>query len=78
MKDTELRDWVAHGLSHLPVEQRLALELAYNMGHSIEEIAEITDSPVGTVKARMFHAREKLRQYLPVLGGVDASHSPGN
>ena len=78
MKDTELRDWVAHGLSHLPIEQRLALELAYNMGHSIEEIAEITDSPVGTVKARMFHAREKLRQYLPALGGADAPDSPGN
>jgi RNA polymerase sigma-70 factor (ECF subfamily) len=77
-KDTELRDWVARGLSHLPVEQRLALELAYNMGHSIEEIAEITDSPVGTVKARMFHAREKLRQHLPALAGVDASESLGN
>jgi RNA polymerase sigma-70 factor, ECF subfamily len=78
MKDAELRDWVAHGLSRLPMEQRLALELAYNMGHSIEEIAEITGSPVGTVKARMFHAREKLRQYLPALGGVDASDSPGD
>ena len=77
-KDAELRDWVAHGLSHLPVEQRLALELAYNMGHSIEEIAEITGSPVGTVKARMFHAREKLRQHLPALAGVDASESLGN
>jgi RNA polymerase sigma-70 factor (ECF subfamily) len=77
-KDAELRDWVARGLSHLPVEQRLALELAYNMGHSIEEIAEITDSPVGTVKARMFHAREKLRQHLPALAGVDASESLGN
>jgi RNA polymerase sigma-70 factor (ECF subfamily) len=78
MKDTEMRDWVVRGLSHLPMEQRLALELAYNMGHSIEEIAEITESPVGTVKARMFHAREKLRQYLPVLGGVDASDNAGN
>jgi len=76
-KDAELRDWVAHGLSHLPVEQRLALELAYNMGHSIEEIAEITGSPVGTVKARMFHAREKLRQHLPALAGV-APESLGN
>ena len=75
-KDAELRDWIAHGLGHLPVEQRLALELAYNMGHSIEEIAEITDTPVGTVKARMFHAREKLRQYLPLLAGVDASENP--
>jgi len=56
-------------LSRLPMEQRLTLELAYHMGHSLEEIAAITDCPVGTVKARMFHAREKLRQYLPTLGG---------
>jgi RNA polymerase sigma-70 factor (ECF subfamily) len=78
MIDAELRDWVVRGLSHLPIEQRLALELAYNMGHSIEEIAEMTDSPVGTVKARMFHAREKLRQYLPALGGADASDNAGS
>ena len=78
MIDAELRDWVVRGLSHLPIEQRLALELAYNMGHSIEEIAEITDSPVGTVKARMFHAREKLRHYLPALGGADASGNAGS
>jgi RNA polymerase sigma-70 factor (ECF subfamily) len=68
----ELRDWIAHALNHLPLEQRLTMELAYHMGHSIEEIAEITGCPSGTVKARMFHAREKLRQYLPVLGGVAA------
>jgi RNA polymerase sigma-70 factor, ECF subfamily len=67
--DTETHDWLKHGLNRLPVEQRLTLELAYNMGHSLEEIAAITECPVGTVKARMFHAREKLRQYLPSLGG---------
>jgi RNA polymerase sigma-70 factor (ECF subfamily) len=70
--DTEVNDWVKHGLSRLPIEQRLTLELAYNMGHSLEEIAAITECPVGTVKARMFHAREKLRQYLPSLGGGDS------
>jgi RNA polymerase sigma-70 factor (ECF subfamily) len=67
--DTEVQDWLKHGLNQLPVEQRLTLELAYQMGHSLEEIAAITECPVGTVKARMFHAREKLRQYLPALGG---------
>ncbi|HEX3395213.1 MAG TPA: sigma-70 family RNA polymerase sigma factor [Steroidobacteraceae bacterium] len=67
--DTEVHDWLKHGLSRLPIEQRLTLELAYHMGHSLEEIATITDCPVGTVKARMFHAREKLRQYLPSLSG---------
>jgi RNA polymerase sigma-70 factor (ECF subfamily) len=67
--ETEVQDWLKHGLDRLPVEQRLTLELAYHMGHSLEEIAAITECPVGTVKARMFHAREKLRQYLPTLSG---------
>ncbi|HXP26210.1 MAG TPA: sigma-70 family RNA polymerase sigma factor [Steroidobacteraceae bacterium] len=73
--DAELNDWLNHGLSRLPMEQRLTLELAYHMGHSLEEIAAITDCPVGTVKARMFHAREKLRQYLPALSGAPAGLS---
>jgi RNA polymerase sigma-70 factor, ECF subfamily len=63
------QDWIAQALATLPAEQRLALELAYFMGHSCEEIAAITEAPVGTVKARMFHAREKLREALPALGG---------
>jgi RNA polymerase sigma-70 factor (ECF subfamily) len=66
----ELRDWILRGLNHLPPEQRLTMELVYHLGHSIEEIAEITGSPAGTVKARMFHAREKLRRYLPAIGGI--------
>jgi len=69
--DVEAQDWVAHGLNCLTVDHRLTLELAYRMGHSLEEIAAITDTPVGTVKARMFHARRKLREYLPVIGGND-------
>jgi RNA polymerase sigma-70 factor (ECF subfamily) len=66
--ECEQRDWVRKGLDRLPPEQRLILELAYGLGHSIEEIAAITCSPVGTVKTRMFHAREKLRHHLPALG----------
>ncbi|HEY2464889.1 MAG TPA: RNA polymerase sigma factor [Steroidobacteraceae bacterium] len=69
MQQTEDQDWVTHGLNCLPDEQRLALELASHMGHSLTEIAEITGAPLGTVKARMFHARQKMRQYLPTLGG---------
>ena len=73
--ETEVQDWLNQGLSRLPIEQRLTLELAYHMGHSLEEIAAITQSPVGTVKARMFHARAKLRQHLPALSG-GAAESP--
>src|SRR5580698_3765966 len=31
--DTEIQDWLAQGLEKLPLEQRLTLELAYNMGY---------------------------------------------
>jgi RNA polymerase sigma-70 factor (ECF subfamily) len=65
----EVQDWLAQGLDRLPLDQRLTLELAYHMGHSLEEIAAITDTPLGTVKARMHHARRKLRQHLPALDG---------
>ena len=67
----ERLQWLEHGLMRLPLEQRAALELAYFMGHSCEEIAAIMDCPVNTVKARMFQARIKLRSLLPQLGGID-------
>lgn len=73
--NADLQDWISRGLAELPEEQRLTLELAYFLGHSCEEIAAITGSPVGTIKARMFHAREKLRLSLPSLGGL-APRSP--
>jgi RNA polymerase sigma-70 factor, ECF subfamily len=67
---TEVQDWLTHGLNRLPNEQRLILELAYHMGYSMEEIAAIADSPVGTVKARISRARARLREYLPALAGA--------
>jgi len=68
----ELRDWIAHGMNHLPLEQRLTMELAYHMAIRSTRSRK---SPVssGTVKARMFHAREKLRHFLPELGGIAAA-----
>ena len=68
--EQETQDWLQAGLRQLPTEQRTTLELAYYFGHSLEEIAEIMDCPVGTVKGRLFHARIKLRNLLPALGGT--------
>src|SRR6202522_3762063 len=34
--ETEVKDWLSQGLDQLPAEQRLTLELAYHMGHSLE------------------------------------------
>ena len=65
----ELADWVRRGLALLPPEQRTTMELAYFLGQSCEEIAAIMNCATGTVKARMFHARLRLRNTLPALGG---------
>jgi RNA polymerase sigma-70 factor (ECF subfamily) len=76
-RQAELRDWLRHGMALLPDEQRMTIELAYYLGQSCEEIAAIMNCAVGTVKARMFHARLRLRNTLPALGGdaVPQSHS---
>src|ERR1700685_742365 len=63
----ELRDWLGQGLALPPLEQRLAVQLCYELGHSCEEIATIMDCPVNTVKTRLFHARAKLQRLLPQL-----------
>ena len=67
--------WLALGLSRLPVEQRMALELTYTLGHSCEEVAAILDCPVNTVKTRLFRARETLKQVLPALAGMSGENS---
>ena len=65
----ELNEWLDVALRRLPLEQRMAIELAYHVGHSCEEIASIMQCPVNTVKTRMFHARRKLKTLLTALAG---------
>jgi len=68
-EDRELRDWLGKALEHLSADQRVVVELVYGVGNSLEEVAAIMQAPVGTVKARLFHARIKLRNVLPTLAG---------
>ncbi len=67
----ELNEWLDVALRRLPLEQRTVIELAYQLGHSCEEIASIMQCPVNTVKTRMFHARRKLKTLLTTLAGPD-------
>jgi RNA polymerase sigma-70 factor, ECF subfamily len=69
------QQWLSLGLDRLPVEQRMALELTYTLGHSCEEVAAIMDCPVNTVKTRLFRARESLKQVLPALAGMPGARS---
>jgi RNA polymerase sigma-70 factor (ECF subfamily) len=77
LRSEELRDWLVHALVQLPVEQRLAVELCYELGYSCEEISTIMSCPVNTVKTRLFHARAKLQKLLPALGGTAPTDDSG-
>lgn len=67
----ELRDWLGHALVQLPPEQRLAVELCYELGFSCEEIGTIMECPINTVKTRLFHARAKLQRLLAESGDME-------
>jgi len=51
-------------LGELPEEFRSVLLLADLEGFALGEIAEIMDTPIGTVKSRLFRARRLLRRRL--------------
>jgi RNA polymerase sigma factor, sigma-70 family len=51
-------------LGKLRPEQRVLIELAYFKGYTHDEIAQIEDIPLGTVKTRIRNALLQLREYL--------------
>lgn len=60
----ELQDQVHQAIRELNLNQRVVVILHYLSGLSLEEIAEVLDCPVGTVKSRLYYARENLRHKL--------------
>ena len=56
----ELRDTVNTALIDLPDDLRTAVTLREFDGLSYEEIAEVMECPVGTVRSRIFRAREAI------------------
>ncbi len=59
-----VQELVQEGISRLPEKLRLPLVLKELQGHSYEEIAEITNTEMGTVKSRLFRAKQALREIL--------------
>ena len=56
-------------IEKLPEEMRIAIMLREFEGMSYEEIAEAMDCPIGTVRSRIFRAREAIDEKLnPLLG----------
>ena len=59
---SELRDLIFETLSSLGEETRTALSLREFDGFSYEQIAEIVNCPVGTVRSRIFRGREMIEE----------------
>ncbi|AEX53318.1 RNA polymerase sigma factor RpoE [Rahnella aquatilis CIP 78.65 = ATCC 33071] len=60
MLSEELRQIVFRTIEALPEDLRMAITLRELDGLSYEEIAAIMDCPVGTVRSRIFRAREAI------------------
>lgn len=64
----EIRRVVEQAMEQLPEDLRTAIVLRELEGLSYEEIAEAMDCPVGTVRSRIFRAREAIdRKLKPLL-----------
>ncbi|CAN5330198.1 hypothetical protein BH09CHL1_BH09CHL1_23480 [soil metagenome] len=60
----ELNDRLSDALSDLPEDQRVALLMADVLGYDYVEIADLTNTAIGTVKSRISRARGRLRLTL--------------
>ena len=62
-------DDVKRAISSLSLQQRVVVVLYYINDLSLQEISEILDVPVGTIKSRLFYGRQALKKHLEA-GGV--------
>jgi RNA polymerase sigma-70 factor (ECF subfamily) len=66
----EIKRTVYDTIANLPEDLRTAIMLREMEGMSYEDIAVTMDCPIGTVRSRIFRAREAIDEKLkPLLGG---------
>jgi RNA polymerase sigma-70 factor (ECF subfamily) len=63
----EIENTVAAAIDALPPDLKMAITLRELEGMSYEEIAESMECPIGTVRSRIFRAREAINKSLEPL-----------
>jgi RNA polymerase sigma-70 factor (ECF subfamily) len=66
-EDSDIKQIVRNAIASLPDKLRIPLVLKDLEGFSYQEIAEATECEIGTVKSRIFRAREALKKILQPL-----------
>jgi RNA polymerase sigma-70 factor (ECF subfamily) len=67
----ELRQTVRATMAEMPEKMRQVLVMCDMQGMPYEQIAQILNCPIGTVKSRLFHARADLaRRLRPYMAGA--------
>jgi len=67
----ERGELLRQGLARIPLDDQIALELAYFESMSTRELAGVLEIPENTVRSRLSRARDKLRDVLNELGSPD-------
>ena len=63
----QLQAVVYKAIDDLPEELKVAVTLREYEGLSYEEIAGVMDCPVGTIRSRIFRAREAIEKKIAAL-----------
>ena len=63
----QMEEVIFRAIENLPPELRVAVTLREFEGLSYEEIARMMDCPVGTVRSRIFRAREAIEQKIRLM-----------
>jgi RNA polymerase sigma factor (sigma-70 family) len=64
LSQRQVQKLLLNAMDKLSSDHRVVVDLTYYHEAGYREIAEIMNCPVGTVKTRMFHARQKLKDIL--------------
>jgi RNA polymerase sigma-70 factor (ECF subfamily) len=68
LEGDQLEAVVYKAIDDLPEELKVAVTLREFEGFSYEEIAGIMECPVGTIRSRIFRAREAIEKKIAMLG----------